>query len=60
MLIVSGRLEKDAASGLFAMGVIALSVGAGFIGSAVVSIFLSRRLGLWQPPNIPASMNPDA
>lgn len=60
MLIVSRQLEKDAASGLFAIGVIALAVGAGFIGSAVVSIFLSRRLGLWQPPNIPASMSPDA
>ena len=32
--------------------------GNGFIGSAVVSLFLSRRLGLWQPPH--ASMNPDA
>lgn len=60
MLLVSGRLEKDAASALFAMGVIALSVGAGFIGSAVVSVLLSRRFGLWQPLNIPASMNGDA
>jgi hypothetical protein len=50
LLIVSGRFTGEAAQELFAMGVIALCVGAGFIASAAVSILLSRRLGLWQPP----------
>ena len=50
MMMVSGSMEKDDAQALFAMGVIALCVGLGFIGSAAVSMFLSRKLGLWQPP----------
>jgi len=50
MLLVSTRFDKDNGQGLFALGMIALSIGVGFIGSAAVSLFLSRRLGLWQPP----------
>jgi hypothetical protein len=48
MLLVSGRFKAPTGQDLFAMGVIAISVGAGFIVSAVVSIFLSQRLGLWR------------
>lgn len=48
MLLVSLRFEGDAAESLFAMGAIGFCVGAGFIASAVVSLVLSRRLGLWQ------------
>ncbi len=44
MLIVSGRYTDETGQGLFALGVIALCVGAGFIVSALVSMFLSRRL----------------
>lgn len=51
MLLVSLRLEADAARELFSLGVIAFFVGAGFIASAGVSIYLSRRLGLWQDPS---------
>ncbi|HEX9943007.1 MAG TPA: hypothetical protein VGG03_13395 [Thermoanaerobaculia bacterium] len=51
MLIVSGRFEGEAGQELFAMGVIAFCVGVGFVASAAVSIFLSRRLGLWQTPH---------
>ncbi len=50
MLLVSGRFDKDSAQGLAALGMIGLSVGVGFIASAAVSLFLSRRLGLMQPP----------
>jgi hypothetical protein len=50
MLIVSGRVDKESAEGFFALGVIALCVGGGFIVSAVVSLLLSRRLGIWQSP----------
>jgi hypothetical protein len=53
MIAVSRQFEKEPAQGLFAMGVIALSVGVGFIVSAFVSLLLSRRLGLWQPPAPP-------
>lgn len=48
MLLLSAVFEKDASQGLFALGAIALCVGAGFIASAFVSLYLSRRLGLWE------------
>lgn len=44
-LFISTRFTKDAADGLFAIGMIALCIGIGFIASAAVSIFLTRRLG---------------
>jgi len=45
MLLVSGRFDRDAAQGFFAMGTIAACIGGGFILSAIVSMILSRRLG---------------
>jgi hypothetical protein len=54
LLLVSTRFDAETAQGFFAMGAIALCVGGGFIASAVVSLVLSRRLGLWQgPPAVP-------
>lgn len=50
MILVSYRFDTDSAQDVFALGAIALSVGVGFVVSALVSLFLSRRLGLWQPP----------
>lgn len=50
MLLVSFRFEGESASGMFALGAIALSIGVGFIASAYVSIVMSRRLGLLQGP----------
>lgn len=50
MLLVSLRYSAEAGQGLFAMGMIGLCVGLGFIGSAAVSLILSRRLGLWPAP----------
>jgi hypothetical protein len=47
LLIVSLRYDKETSQGLFAMGAIGLSMGIGFIASALVSIVLSKRLGLW-------------
>lgn len=51
---VSGSIQKDVAQPLFAMGVLAISIGAGFVLSAIVSFILSRKLGLWEPPPVPA------
>jgi ABC-type Fe3+-siderophore transport system permease subunit len=42
--------DKDVSQPLSAMGILGITIGAGFIVSAVVSYMLSRRLGLWQPP----------
>ena len=53
MLLLSAVFEKEASQGLFALGAIALCVGAGFIASAVVSLKLSRRLGLWEDGGAP-------
>lgn len=55
LLLVSFLFEKQAAKDLMAMGVIAFCVGGGFVGSAIASLVMSRRLGLWEPPQSPAA-----
>ncbi|HVE70415.1 MAG TPA: hypothetical protein VNI54_03530 [Thermoanaerobaculia bacterium] len=50
MLLVSLRFDKETGGDLFALGVIGFFLGAGFIISALVSLGLSRRLGMGQPP----------
>jgi hypothetical protein len=50
LMLVGLRFEGENASGFFSLGAIAFCVGGGFIVSAFVSLFLSRRLGLWQGP----------
>lgn len=59
MLLVSLRFESENAQGLFAMGAIAFSVGAGFVASALISLTMSRRLGLWQTPPDASMSSPD-
>lgn len=51
MLLVSLRFVGEGVDGFYVLGVIGLCIGGGFIGSAAVSILLSRRLGLWQNEN---------
>jgi len=46
LLFVSGRVIEEVAQPLFAIGVLALALGAGFVVSAAASFLLSRRLGL--------------
>ena len=61
MLFVSGRFDTETEHGFYALGVIGLCIGGGFIAAAVVSIVLSRRLGLWQgPAGTPAAEADDA
>ena len=48
--VVSGNAQKDVAQPVFALGILAVSVGAGFIISSIVSFVVSRKLGLWTPP----------
>lgn len=47
LLLISFRFTGDEAQAFFALGAIAFCIGGGFIASAAVSLFLSRRLGLW-------------
>jgi len=56
---VSGSIEKTVSQPLFAMGVLAISIGIGFVVSAIVSYVLSRRLGLWETPATPADATAD-
>jgi hypothetical protein len=49
LLFVSNRVIDEVAQPLFAIGVLALAVGAGFVVSAGASFLLSRRLGLFEP-----------
>jgi hypothetical protein len=55
LLIVSNRFADDFGRGLFAMGVIAFSIGAGFIISAAVSMLLSRRMLASQAADLAAA-----
>jgi hypothetical protein len=50
LLFVSGRVIDEIAQPMFAIGVLALAVGAGFVVSAAASFLLSRRLGLLETP----------
>ncbi len=50
MLVVAGRFARDTGDDLFALGMIGFSIGAGFIVSALISLFLTKRLGAWQQP----------
>lgn len=47
---VSGSVEKEVSQPFFALGVVGLAVGVGFVLSAVTSFAISRRLGLLEPP----------
>jgi hypothetical protein len=49
---VSRNVEKTVSQPLFAMGILALSIGIGFVVSAVVAYILSRKLGLLEPASL--------
>lgn len=46
---VSWQLTEEVRQPLYTLGVLALSLGGGFVASAIVSFFLSKRLGLFDP-----------
>lgn len=50
---LSGYVDKEVSQPPFAMGVLAISLGLGFVLSAFLSFVLSRKLGLW--PSEPSS-----
>lgn len=43
----SGRVDEEMIQPIFTLGVVALSLGAGFVVSAIVSFVLSKQLGLF-------------
>lgn len=46
--IVAANVDKEVSQPMFAMGMIGISVGLGFVLSAIVSFLISRKLGLWE------------
>jgi len=50
VLFVSNRVIEEIAQPLFAIGVLVLAIGTGFIVSAAASYVLSKRLGLLEGP----------
>jgi hypothetical protein len=46
LLFISGRVQEEISQPFYAFGVLALTVGVGFVASAAASFLLSRRLGL--------------
>jgi hypothetical protein len=60
LLLVSLRFDGETSQGFFAIGAIVFCIGGGFIASALVSMALSRRLGLWQSAPESASLDPGA
>jgi hypothetical protein len=57
LLFVGNWVVEEIAQPLFAIGVLALAVGAGFMASAAASLLLTRRLGLMDPPAAPREHN---
>jgi hypothetical protein len=51
---VSGRVPAEISPMVFALGVLGVALGIGFVAAAGVSFFISRRLGLLQPSTPPA------
>ncbi len=49
-LIGFGMSEKESAEAFSGFGILGMAIGGGFIASAIVSLMLSKRLGLWNPP----------
>ena len=63
LLFVSYNVMEGVQQPLFATGVLALSLGLGFVAAAAVSYFLSRRLGMFErirPRSEPTSADPGA
>lgn len=53
LALISFSADKDAAPAFMGMGTLAIAVGGGFIVSAIASLLLSKRLGVWTPPPQP-------
>ena len=53
LLYVSNRVVDEVAQPLFAIGVLALAIGAGFVVSSAAAFLLSRRLGLFESQSAP-------
>lgn len=47
---VAAHVDPEVTQPIYAMGVLAVALGIGFVLSAVVSYVMSKRLGLFEPP----------
>ncbi len=53
LMLASGRVGEDAYLPLEIMGILALSLGVGFVASAAISYLLSHKMGLLDAPRRP-------
>jgi heme/copper-type cytochrome/quinol oxidase subunit 3 len=53
--VVSHNVQVEVVQPLSALGIVAISLGIGFVVSAVLSWVISRQLGLWSSPAEPSS-----
>lgn len=54
LMIVSNNVQQEVVQPLYGFGILAMSLGVGFVLSSFVSYVLSRRLGLWGPVEEPS------
>lgn len=59
LLYISGGVDPEVSQPFFALGVLTLALGVGFVVSAGASVLLSKRMGLLEPPS-GVSAAPDA
>jgi hypothetical protein len=55
LLVIAASVEKELVSALYSLGILAISIGGGFVLSAVVSFLLSKRFGLLENGQGPQS-----
>lgn len=56
---VSSSIDKNVSQPLYTMGILGVSIGAGFVLSAIVSFVLSKKLGLWESPTAAVESDSD-
>ena len=59
LMLVGSQMPIDVASVAFGIGILVLSVGVGFVVSAIVSFVLARKLGLLPAPPMPPVEQPE-
>jgi hypothetical protein len=55
--VISTRVVAEVSQGIQSIGVLAIALGLGFVASAALSYFLSRRLGLIEPASLDARLD---
>jgi hypothetical protein len=60
MLVISGRVSDEAVQPILSLGILGISLGLGFVVSAIISFIISNRLGLIESANSATRTEPPA